>query len=149
MMLTVVCVCVCCLLYCVMLVTICVSCTVSEVYCTVSRTVSDVYCSVTDVYCTMCTVLFVILNGLCVPQDRLEHLRKQCGPHVTAVAKDSVEGICSKIYHISAEYSRRLKTAHTTLMKECNLSGRSTRVGPSFGFSYRPVMVALDRRYTK
>ncbi|KAK1901932.1 mRNA (2'-O-methyladenosine-N(6)-)-methyltransferase [Dissostichus eleginoides] len=29
---------------------------------------------------------------------RLEHLRKQCGPHITAVAKDSVEGICSKIY---------------------------------------------------
>ncbi|CAL8351311.1 unnamed protein product [Gadus morhua 'NCC'] len=54
--------------------------------------------------------------------DRLDHLRKQCGPHVTAVAKDSVEGICSKIYHISAEYSRRLKAAHTALMKECNLS---------------------------
>ncbi|KAJ3602425.1 hypothetical protein NHX12_030180 [Muraenolepis orangiensis] len=49
--------------------------------------------------------------------DRLDHLRQQCGPHVTAVAKDSVEGICSKIYHISAEYSRRLRQAHTTLME--------------------------------
>ncbi|MBN3325139.1 PCIF1 factor, partial [Atractosteus spatula] len=37
--------------------------------------------------------------------DRLEHLRKQCGPHVAAVARDSVEGICSKIYHISGEYA--------------------------------------------
>ncbi|KAK0131032.1 Phosphorylated CTD-interacting factor 1 [Merluccius polli] len=56
--------------------------------------------------------------------DRLEHLRQQCGPHVTAVAKDSVEGICSKIYHISAEYSRRLGHAHAALMKEYNLSER-------------------------
>uniref|UniRef100_A0A671V4C3 mRNA (2'-O-methyladenosine-N(6)-)-methyltransferase n=1 Tax=Sparus aurata TaxID=8175 RepID=A0A671V4C3_SPAAU len=44
--------------------------------------------------------------------DRLEHLRQQCGPHVTAVAKDSVEGICSKIYQLSAEYSRRLRQTH-------------------------------------
>ncbi|KAM3850196.1 mRNA (2'-O-methyladenosine-N(6)-)-methyltransferase [Diretmus argenteus] len=50
--------------------------------------------------------------------DRLEHLRQQCGPHVTAVAKDSVEGICSKIYHISAEYSRRLRHAHLALLQD-------------------------------
>uniref|UniRef100_A0A667YV86 mRNA (2'-O-methyladenosine-N(6)-)-methyltransferase n=1 Tax=Myripristis murdjan TaxID=586833 RepID=A0A667YV86_9TELE len=50
--------------------------------------------------------------------DRLEHLRQQCGPHVAAVAKDSVEGICSKIYHISAEYSRRLRHAHLSLLQE-------------------------------
>ncbi len=61
------------------------------------------------------------------PQDRLEHLRKQCGPHVAAVAKDSVEGICSKIYHISAEYVRRIRQAHLALLKECNISGRSWR----------------------
>lgn len=57
------------------------------------------------------------------PQDRLEHLRKQCGPHVTAVAKDSVEGICSKIYHISAEYVRRIRQSHLKLLKDCNISG--------------------------
>uniref|UniRef100_A0A8C1SIF5 mRNA (2'-O-methyladenosine-N(6)-)-methyltransferase n=1 Tax=Cyprinus carpio TaxID=7962 RepID=A0A8C1SIF5_CYPCA len=54
--------------------------------------------------------------------DRLEHLRKQCGPHVASVAKDSVEGICSKIYHISAEYVRRIRQTHLTLLKECNIS---------------------------
>ncbi|MCI4375245.1 hypothetical protein PGIGA_G00107120 [Pangasianodon gigas] len=54
--------------------------------------------------------------------DRLEHLRKQCGPHVTAVAKDSVEGICTKIYHISAEYVRRIRQAHLNLLKECNIT---------------------------
>uniref|UniRef100_A0A8C8GIN8 PCIF1 WW domain-containing protein n=1 Tax=Oncorhynchus tshawytscha TaxID=74940 RepID=A0A8C8GIN8_ONCTS len=54
--------------------------------------------------------------------ERLEHLRKQCGPHVAAVAKDSVEGICTKIYHISAEYVRRIHQAHKTLLKDCNVS---------------------------
>lgn len=49
--------------------------------------------------------------------DRLEHLRLQCGPHVTAVAKDSVEGICSKIYQLSSEYSRRLRQTHLSLLQ--------------------------------
>ncbi|MEQ2252552.1 mRNA (2'-O-methyladenosine-N(6)-)-methyltransferase [Ilyodon furcidens] len=50
--------------------------------------------------------------------DRLEHLRQQCGPHVTAVAKDSVEGICSKIYQLSAEYSRCLRQTHLRLLQD-------------------------------
>nr|XP_033770394.1 mRNA (2'-O-methyladenosine-N(6)-)-methyltransferase [Geotrypetes seraphini]XP_033770395.1 mRNA (2'-O-methyladenosine-N(6)-)-methyltransferase [Geotrypetes seraphini] len=53
--------------------------------------------------------------------DRLEHLRKQCGPHMTAVAKDSVEGICSKIYHISCEYVKRIREKHLALLKENNI----------------------------
>lgn len=66
----------------------------------------------------VCSLLFAF------SQDRLEHLRKQCGPHVTAVAKDSVEGICTKIYHISAEYVRRIRQAHLNLLKECNITGK-------------------------
>ncbi|KAJ8260459.1 hypothetical protein GJAV_G00182420 [Gymnothorax javanicus] len=58
--------------------------------------------------------------------DRLEHLRKQCGPHVAAVAKDSVEGICTKIYHISVDYVRRIRQAHLTLLKDCNISVENT-----------------------
>ncbi|XP_039632543.1 mRNA (2'-O-methyladenosine-N(6)-)-methyltransferase [Polypterus senegalus] len=54
--------------------------------------------------------------------DRLEHLRKQCGPHVTAVAKNSVEGICSKIYHLSCDYARRIRERHLALLKECNIT---------------------------
>uniref|UniRef100_A0A8C6WHN7 mRNA (2'-O-methyladenosine-N(6)-)-methyltransferase n=1 Tax=Neogobius melanostomus TaxID=47308 RepID=A0A8C6WHN7_9GOBI len=49
--------------------------------------------------------------------ERLEHLRLQCGPHVAAVAKDSVEGICSKIYQLSADYSRRLRQTHLGLLQ--------------------------------
>ncbi|XP_026547768.1 phosphorylated CTD-interacting factor 1 [Notechis scutatus] len=54
--------------------------------------------------------------------DRLEHLRKQCGPHVSAAAKDSVEGICSKIYHISLEYVKRIREKHLALLKEHSIS---------------------------
>uniref|UniRef100_F6XRK5 mRNA (2'-O-methyladenosine-N(6)-)-methyltransferase n=1 Tax=Monodelphis domestica TaxID=13616 RepID=F6XRK5_MONDO len=53
--------------------------------------------------------------------DRLEHLRKQCGPHVSAAAKDSVEGICSKIYHISLEYVKRIREKHLAILKENNI----------------------------
>lgn len=66
----------------------------------------------------------LILKSICLFQDRLEHLRRQCGPHVTAVAKDSVEGICTKIYHISAEYVRRIRQAHLNLLKDCNITGQ-------------------------
>lgn len=48
----------------------------------------------------------------------MEHLRQQCGPHVAAVAKDSVEGICSKIYQLSADYSRRLRQTHLSLLQD-------------------------------
>uniref|UniRef100_A0A4W6FHR9 mRNA (2'-O-methyladenosine-N(6)-)-methyltransferase n=1 Tax=Lates calcarifer TaxID=8187 RepID=A0A4W6FHR9_LATCA len=60
--------------------------------------------------------------------DRLEHLRQQCGPHVAAVAKDSVEGICSKIYQLSAEYSRRLRQTHLSLL--CTLTPEPACASP-------------------
>uniref|UniRef100_A0A674PN28 mRNA (2'-O-methyladenosine-N(6)-)-methyltransferase n=1 Tax=Takifugu rubripes TaxID=31033 RepID=A0A674PN28_TAKRU len=60
--------------------------------------------------------------------DRLEHLRQQCGPHVAAVAKDSVEGICSKIYQLSAEYSRRLRQTHLSLLQEACASPPQSRL---------------------
>lgn len=67
----------------------------------------------------------------CLLQDRLEHLRKQCGPHVSAAAKDSVEGICSKIYHISLEYVKRIREKHLAILKENNISGREPAMMPS------------------
>lgn len=65
----------------------------------------------------------VRVSGSLFPQDRLEHLRKQCGPHVSAAAKDSVEGICSKIYYISLEYVKRIREKHLAILKENNISG--------------------------
>uniref|UniRef100_A0A8C7D0T8 Phosphorylated CTD interacting factor 1 n=1 Tax=Oncorhynchus kisutch TaxID=8019 RepID=A0A8C7D0T8_ONCKI len=75
--------------------------------------------------------------------DRLEHLRKQCGPHVTAVAKDSVEGICTKIYHISVEYVRRIRQAHQTLLKDCNITDpEAAEVQDRLVYCY-PIRLAL------
>ncbi|XP_063816546.1 mRNA (2'-O-methyladenosine-N(6)-)-methyltransferase isoform X4 [Pseudophryne corroboree] len=53
--------------------------------------------------------------------DRLEHLRSQCGPHMTAVARDSVEGICSKIYHFSQEFVKRIREKHLAMLREANI----------------------------
>nr|XP_015220584.1 PREDICTED: phosphorylated CTD-interacting factor 1 isoform X1 [Lepisosteus oculatus]XP_015220585.1 PREDICTED: phosphorylated CTD-interacting factor 1 isoform X1 [Lepisosteus oculatus] len=76
--------------------------------------------------------------------DRLEHLRKQCGPHVAAVARDSVEGICSKIYHISGEYARRIREAHSSLLKDCNIAEatESTEASERLVYCY-PVRLAI------
>ncbi|KAM4692293.1 LOW QUALITY PROTEIN: mRNA (2'-O-methyladenosine-N(6)-)-methyltransferase [Rhinophrynus dorsalis] len=53
--------------------------------------------------------------------DRLEHLRKQCGPPMAAVARDSVEGICSKIYHLSREYVKRIREKNLALLRDANI----------------------------
>ncbi|OCT62783.1 mRNA (2'-O-methyladenosine-N(6)-)-methyltransferase [Xenopus laevis] len=62
--------------------------------------------------------------------DRLEHLRKQCGPHMTAVARDSVEGICSKIYHISREYVKRIREKHLALLRDASIPVEVPAVSP-------------------
>lgn len=66
----------------------------------------------------------LVLHQACLLQDRLEHLRRQCGPHVSAAAKDSVEGICSKVYHISLDYVKRIREKHLAILKENNIPGR-------------------------
>lgn len=77
-------------------------------------------------------------SGSLVLQDRLEHLRKQCGPHVSAAAKDSVEGICSKIYYISLEYVKRIREKHLAILKENNISGTQSALK-----SYRATALQL------
>lgn len=51
-------------------------------------------------------------------QDRLEHLRNQCGPHLVITVRDSVEQLCTKIYHLSVEHVKRLRERHVQLFKE-------------------------------
>lgn len=34
-----------------------------------------------------------------------------------------MEGICSKIYHISLEYVKRIREKHLAILKEHNISG--------------------------
>lgn len=51
-------------------------------------------------------------------QERLNHLKKQCQPHLAEAVKGSVEGICQKIYNLSAEYAKKVKEKHRDLLKE-------------------------------
>lgn len=51
-------------------------------------------------------------------QDRLAHLRRQCEPHLTETVKGSVEALCAKIYHLSAEHARKIRERHIALLKE-------------------------------
>uniref|UniRef100_A0A1A9V576 WW domain-containing protein n=1 Tax=Glossina austeni TaxID=7395 RepID=A0A1A9V576_GLOAU len=51
-------------------------------------------------------------------QDRLAHLKRQCEPHLTETVKSSVEALCAKIYHMSAEHARKIRERHMQLLKE-------------------------------
>ncbi|XP_014260004.1 phosphorylated CTD-interacting factor 1 [Cimex lectularius] len=51
-------------------------------------------------------------------QDRLAHLREQCQPHLTETCKESIEGICLKIYHLASDYAKKVKEKHLDLLKE-------------------------------
>ncbi|XP_022705330.1 phosphorylated CTD-interacting factor 1-like isoform X2 [Varroa jacobsoni] len=44
--------------------------------------------------------------------ERLNHLRKQCQPHLNQVARTSVESICSKIYSLSSDYAKKIHSKH-------------------------------------
>jgi phosphorylated CTD-interacting factor 1 len=37
--------------------------------------------------------------------------------------KESVEGICLKIYHLSADYAKKIKETHSEVLKENGISG--------------------------
>lgn len=51
-------------------------------------------------------------------QDRLGHLKQQCQPHLTSTVQSSVEGICMKIYNLSAEYAKKVKEKSNVILKE-------------------------------
>ncbi|XP_041375608.1 mRNA (2'-O-methyladenosine-N(6)-)-methyltransferase-like [Gigantopelta aegis] len=53
--------------------------------------------------------------------ERLAHLKRECQPHLTEVAKESVKGICSKIYHMSCDTVRKISDRHWKLLKEHNI----------------------------
>ncbi|RWS13563.1 phosphorylated CTD-interacting factor 1-like protein [Dinothrombium tinctorium] len=54
-------------------------------------------------------------------EERLIHLRSQCQPQLVEAAKKSVEGICSKIYHLSCEYAKKVREQEVELMKKENI----------------------------
>ena len=56
-------------------------------------------------------------------QGRLNHLRQQCQPHLMEAAKTSVEGICSKIYHMSVEQVAKIQEVSSELLQKENIQG--------------------------
>ena len=62
-------------------------------------------------------------------QQRLAHLKQQCQPHITEAAKSSVEAICSKIYHLSVEYAKKIQLKNQEILSAEGLKGLSfTRI---------------------
>lgn len=55
--------------------------------------------------------------------ERLEHLKRQCQPHIIEAAKSSVESICLKVYHVSLDYSKRVRELNVDLFKKEELKG--------------------------
>lgn len=53
--------------------------------------------------------------------ERLAHLKRQCQPHLTEAAKQSVEGICIKIYNLSVEHAKKIREKHLQILEENNI----------------------------
>ena len=49
--------------------------------------------------------------------NRLSHLRRQCGPHLVATAKHSVEDICLKMYGLAQENAKKLLDKHIGILR--------------------------------
>ena len=61
-------------------------------------------------------------------QERLQHLKTQCQPHITEAAKSSVEGICKKIYTLSCDYAQKVREKNLEILKEANISEQGMRI---------------------
>lgn len=55
-------------------------------------------------------------------------LQAQCQPHIAQTVKDSVEGICSKVYHLSVEYARKVKEKNSELLIAQGITGESIKI---------------------
>lgn len=62
---------------------------------------------------------------------RLEHLKRQCEPHLVETVKGSVEGICTKINTLSATNVKKIRERHVQLLKENGLSDPTPPLPPS------------------
>lgn len=62
-------------------------------------------------------------------KERLAHLKRHCQPHLTEVAKASVEGICSKIYHLSCDFAKKLAENTADILKQHNITGNWNNPG--------------------
>ena len=50
-------------------------------------------------------------------------LQGQCQPHLTETVKESVEGICLKIYHLSADHTKKILEKSREILRENGIQG--------------------------
>lgn len=50
-------------------------------------------------------------------------LQAQCQPHLTETVKESVEGICLKIYHLSSDYAKKVRDKQSEIYKDQGITG--------------------------
>lgn len=62
---------------------------------------------------------------------RLEHLKRQCEPHLVEIVKGSVEALCTKINTLSAEHVKKIRDRHVILLKENGLNDPTPPLPPS------------------
>ncbi|KAK7070756.1 mRNA (2'-O-methyladenosine-N(6)-)-methyltransferase [Halocaridina rubra] len=56
-------------------------------------------------------------------ETRSVPFQRQCQPHLTEAAKQSVEGICTKIYNLSVEHAKKIREKHLQILEENNIRG--------------------------
>lgn len=61
---------------------------------------------------------------------RLDHLKRQCEPHLVETVKGSVETLCTKIYTLSVEHVKKIRERHVQLLKENGLNDPMPAVPP-------------------
>lgn len=61
---------------------------------------------------------------------RLDHLKRQCEPHLVETVKTSVEALCTKIYHLSCEHAKKIRERHVQLLKDSGLNDPNPAVAP-------------------
>lgn len=61
----------------------------------------------------------------------MDHLKRQCEPHLVETVKGSVEALCSKIYHLSVEHVKKIRERHIQLLKENGLHDPAPVLPPS------------------
>jgi hypothetical protein len=44
--------------------------------------------------------------------NRLEHLKRQCEPHLVETVKGSVEALCTKVFTLSVEHVKKIRERH-------------------------------------
>lgn len=50
-------------------------------------------------------------------------LQGQCQPHLTETVKESVERICLKIFHLSADHVKKIKEKNAEILRENGIQG--------------------------